>query len=273
MLDWQGKLPTRPRYFFGAADTTFFERFARALAMSADKMGNPLHMHVINPSSRAFAMANRINAMPTVSVTWAADERFSEFEGQSRSTYYSNVRTFALPHLLRMPGTERVVVIDFDSLFNRPYGLYADTKPIGLFLRDTWQVKPPTAEQIAQMKAIGRDTWVDMPTDEKRRLTMTLGSMWWVDASHVDYAQACADYVTKQGFTWMIEQAALYEVMHAMGLRDSVSDIALFIPPALDWRFSREGMLWTGKGPRKLERNPFSDRVSELNAEFGAANA
>lgn len=249
-LGWEGRLPSSSRYFFAAGDSRYFKFFASALALSAHQHGNPLHLHVINPSEDNLRVAAAINTnLDGVTVSWVADEAESRYEAEDRLAYYACIRIHVLPRLLARPGAIRVYAMDFDSLFNRPCVMGGPKQSLGLFFRDT-------------------PSFAKVPGIEKPGMKV-LASLWWVDSVRLDYAQAVADYVAARPVRWMVDQEALYALVQEMGLRSIAGDLADYRNDMLDWTFSPRGVLWTGKGLRKF-RPVFIERVRDLNQQFKA---
>lgn len=232
---WSGQTPKRATYFLAAGCSIYFEGFAPSLAMSAVKIGMPIHIHVVNPSLTAITIATCMNMIPDVTVTWSEAGGISE-DKDRRTAFYANARIRLLPHLLAAPGVERIYVVDIDSIFNRRPDLTV-SKPIGLRLRD----KPAPHKKL-------------------------LAGLFWVDAERLDYAQAVADFVDRSDLYWGVDQEALYATMVDMDLRDEVHDIG-GDDLVVDWEFRPDGILWTGKGPRKHE-GAFWERVVALRREF-----
>lgn len=243
---WFGKTPSAEWYYLAAADAKFFRLFARGLAVSAHQTGTPIHIHAINPDIIALGIADFCNSsFPTVSMTWCEDPIPATLEagvGQARMAYYSNFRVHMWPHMLRRSGTKRVAVIDIDSIFNRPCDLMQYPEPIGIYRRDTQ----------------------DMPKE-----LMCCTSMFWADASQIDYAEAVLDFMNTRGLYWQGDQEAVYWTAKGMGLLDTACDISK-LGALLDWEFVEKGTLWTGKGKRKGRDNAFTRRVQELTFQFEA---
>lgn len=234
--EWGGKLPVRDKYFFAAADHTYFLAFGPEFAMSAHEKSNPLHLHVFNPTPEAIETATFCNALsPFVTVSWFDahdDPSLRGLTGKTRSAYCSNVRHHVMPQLLGLPTTQRVYGVDADSVFNRPFDMDGPSPlPLGLFLRDTWTFDPKMTE------------------DERSRM-MCLASMWWIDKPLIDYARAVSDYLRTRDLKWMLDQEALYVSMQTMRLRAACYDIYA-TPHLLDWKFLPQGVVWTGKGVLK----------------------
>lgn len=247
LCTFNGASPKTPRFFFAAADSAYFTFFAPALAMSAHKCGNPLHLHVFNPSVEALNVADAANRLEGVTVTWHDTRECDGLTGKQWLSFCSNIRVHLLPELLALPHVERVYAIDIDSLFNRKHAM-DEPEPIGLFLRDPAGLMVP---------------------DEVRHRYHVLCSMWWVDKSEIGYATACSLYIRLHDLAWCLDQEATHAAMESMGLRDQVADISK-IDGLLDWHFRGHGVLWTGKGARKLDNPVFLEKMRALKAEFRA---
>ncbi len=247
---WKGALPTAPRYLFAAGDTKYFEAFAPSLAMAAHMQGVPLHLHVINPTDNAFGTADFIlRRLPDVSIAWHHEPDLEQrgYRPIQLASYYCNLRMVLLPHLLRL-GADRVYVTDLDIILNRHLPMQGPPNPIGLFLRDRWDM-------------LGR-------SDARKGMLNCLGALWWVDYARLDYANQCADYILSHAPRWLLDQEALYQTMMAMGLRDEVFEINR--TRIVDWKFDEASVIWTAKGPRKVRAEPFAQRTDALIAELRA---
>lgn len=220
-----GEVPLSP-VVFAACDSKYFIEHGPAFIYSAADVGLCQHLHIINPSNEALALAGILQATSSSRTTYTFEDRdFTGWSVDAERTYYACARFLVLPTILRYAG--KVLVLDIDGMIMAP--IEFPKTPCGYFPREPLP---------------GTTGW------EAEGTRVAAGAVY-LDSSVAAVATAVADYIKGSEMKWFADQVAL-----SMVFRDVADEhVTKFDGKFMDWEFTEGTSIWTGKGPRKYE-NP-----------------
>lgn len=228
---------------FSSVDPVYFNRFIPALAESAHRNGQALHVNVVNPSStveRLAAVLSSCYCRFTASYTY--DDTY-ELSPEEKRTYYASHRFLMAPHLMLETGAD-LVIVDADSLVNRNL----DTKflseyDFGLFLRDSLP---------------GTIGWENLGTK------VAAGMVYYSGPRGQHIATSVSKRIVGYGLRWFVDQVSLREEYEAMSDR---SRFFQFTREHLDWEFTESSWIWTGKGDRKYNSDEYVKKYNHYQGQ------
>lgn len=200
---------------FCSCDSNYFREFGIAMISSCDYVGQPIHIHIINPNDSDVETLHKLSGDYKLT---HSNER-TEIPFENPKCYYAHNRFLIAPEILDECGS--LLIVDIDSLFVKPV-LVEESKTFGLFLREEGNQDTKTAAGIVLL----RDS---------------------------DCADRLSDTIAKSGFShWYNDQVALHKEYVESGWANSKSFIR-FDKRDMFWDSERNTKLFTGKGPRKYK--------------------
>lgn len=130
-------------------------------------------------------------------------------------------------------GDEGVLITDIDCFFNKK--LPEIKEDIGLFLREY--------ENFEGMKVAAGIVWFGPTISGKK------------------FAKLLKEKIMKKPWKWYVDQISLYETYKEVKQNTSVFT---FNSKYMDWEFTEDSYMWTGKGPRKYKNLTYLNRKREL---------
>ena len=221
-------LPKETLVVCAGCDSTYFHRYADALANSLAKNARrvALHLHVVDPDA---AVEQRIAAMrqrlPDLPIRSTVEKMPAGIPEDQRRTYYACARFLHLPRLLatyRLP----VLVLDVDAI------VLKDLAP----LRRAFEVEEADfALVIGQTK----DPWCTLWAD---------AVLLAPSARALTYAQRVRAYINhflaRSEAAWFLDQIALYAVW-AAGFRDEPAPTMIAWPTDLQNTTTSRAYFWS----------------------------
>jgi len=228
-----GEVPTNP-VVMAACDSKYFIEHGPAFVYSSSDAGFCTHVHIINPTDKALALAGILRANSKHDVTYSFEDK--DFEGwcwDAERTYYACSRFLVLPTILNSSGS--VLVLDIDCMVMKHFEF--PTTPCGYFPRE------PLA---------GTTGW------EAEGTRVAAGAVY-MDTRAINVANWVAEYISRNDLRWFADQVALSVVF------SGVSDdrITKFDGSFMDWEFVEGTMIWTGKGARKHDNPTYVAKKKE----------
>lgn len=224
-----------------SCDSVYFNTYAPALFQSAVVANTAIHFNVVNPSSMAAETMLRFGNHPSdannkVSVSFT----YVELQEVDEKVYYCCDRFALARDLIALNKDLTVLTIDVDSLIMKP--LPDLTKiDLGLWLRPTGPAG----------------------------MNLLAGMCMFSDKSLDFIDEACTRMETAGFKTWFDDQRALWDTFK--GYTKSgifFQDFAQTHPPLLDWTFTDDSHIWTGKGPRKHVNKKYVAKFNEFTDQF-----
>lgn len=214
--------PLEKAVFFAAADSVYFCRYARQVANSLARFaGFGLHLHIVNPSSEAMALANELSRSPAVTVSTETIDP-DTFDEDQLKTYFSCARYLVLPDLMGAHSAP-IVVMDMDQL------VMSDPAPLLKFAspHDVCMLRFDSA--VSNMFSFFSATLlVVSPTEKGRQFARQL-------QSNLAYA-----VISPGQMLWHVDQAALVKTHFSL--------------PSVDYGFIPLKMLHLGGGEPAAKR-------------------
>lgn len=155
---------------------------------------------------------------------------FMQYKEVSKVLYSVNRFIIAESFIGREQG---VLVTDIDCFFNKK--LPPIKEDIGLFLREK--------ESFGGMKVAAGVVWFG-PTEKG-----------------VNFCNTVKDKIMSKPWEWYVDQYALYETY--LEHKNNLS-IFKFNMLHMDWEFTKNSYMWTGKGPRKYKNSTYLNRKRAL---------
>jgi len=231
-----GELPTKP-VVFAACDEKYFLEHAPAFAYSADNIGKNVHIHVINPSDKVFALASVIQGTTKVETTFSYHDHNDarNMDPEQQRTLYACVRFIVLPHIVR--SADKVLTCDIDQLFMQEFDF--PKTPIGFFPRTD--------------KVNAANEW------EANGMKVAAGAVY-ANADAVAVVDAIHTSLQEAPLRWFVDQIVLSKVFEQVG----DAWITHFDSQFMDWEFKEGTTIWTGKGPRKHDNPKYVAKKKEI---------
>lgn len=150
---------------------------------------------------------------------------------KNNATFYASNRFFIAREVLE-EYEEGILVTDIDCFFNKK--LKTPEQDIGLFFRN----------------------------DSRIHAKLAVGIVWYgYTEKSLDFASLTADFIRKEPERWFADQIGVYKAYEAMQKDLSVFK---FTNVHMDWEFTKDSYMWTGKGPRKYKNSTYLNRKREL---------
>ena len=229
-----GELPTDP-CIFAACDDKYFAEHAPAFVNSADKANvKAIHLHVINPKMKTFALASILNATTKSRVTYTFHDAEVPDASEKRRTLYACIRFLVLPQLVRT--AKKVLTLDIDCMVMQPFDFPAT--PVGYFPREP----------------IGSNEW------ETEGTKVAAGAVY-ITENALQVCDAIHEQIKTVPLRWFADQLVLNAVMSQV----PEEAVTKFDGQFMDWEFNEGTTIWTGKGPRKYDNPTYVGKKEEMS--------
>ena len=203
-----------------SCDGNYFREHASPFIQSCSEQGEHVHLHVINPDKDTFEMMNVLKCFEKLSMSY-------EENSPRDRVYYACNRFIVASVLLNQTGVFNLMISDVDALLMRPWKY--PNEPIGLFLREPLEGTIGWEKEGTKIAA----GLVYLQNTEENRL----------------YMGRVADYIMyEKQPQWFLDQIALNACKKYI-----TSPIHVFDNRTMDWEFSPDSTMWTGKGDRKYK--------------------
>ena len=240
-VNMYGELPTSP-CIFAACDSHYFIEHAPAFVYSADKIGKPIHIHVINPTPKALALSGILNATTETNITYTFHDSDVPEDEDARRTLYACTRFLVLPHIVR--SAQRVLTLDIDCMIMQPFN-FPDT-PAGYFPRES----------------MGQG-------EQEREGTKVAAGAVYLTSEILGTVDAIRNAIQNIPMKWYADQIVLHRVFQQV----PEFLITKFDQSFMDWDFRQGSTIWTGKGPRKYEDPTYvsmKQKMGDINTRLEA---
>jgi len=220
-----GEVPSSP-VIFAASDAKYFEKFAPAYVASI-RLNTlyDIHLHIINPTKKTFALCSYLNAKANNRITYTFSESdLSVLNDQQIRALYACARFMVAPMIVN--HAKQVLITDIDCLIMKDFDF--PTKPVGYF--------PRTDNTGAA------NDW------ETEGMRIAAGCVY-LDASAMNVATGISETIAGLPLQWFNDQVALNHIIKQ--LPDDTCH--KYDSSFMDWEFIEGTVIWTGKGPRKYE--------------------
>jgi len=237
-----GEVPLSP-VVFAACDSKYFLEHGQAFVYSATDNHFCCHIHIINPSEEALALAGIIRATSKTRTTYTFEDKdFKDWPADAVRTYYACSRFLVLPTILRYAG--KVMVLDIDCMVMKPFAF--PSTPCGYFPRDPLP---------------GTTGW------EAEGTRVAAGAVY-LDSAAMDVAVRVAEYIKTSEMKWFADQVALSVIFRKV----PDNHITKFDGQFMDWEFIEGTAIWTGKGPRKYNNPKYVSEKESYKLRIGNVN-
>jgi len=238
-----GEVPLSP-VVFAACDSKYFLEHGQAFVYSASDNHFCCHIHIINPSEEALALAGIISATCKTRTTYTfEDVDTSQWSPDQERTFYSCSRFLVLPHILEY-ATE-VMVLDIDCMIMEPFKF--PTTACGYFPREPLP---------------GTVGW------EAEGTRVAAGAVYMKNTAH-SVAVAVAKTIANGELKWFADQVALSQVFKSV----TPEHITEFDGQFMDWEFIEGTSIWTGKGPRKFNNPKYVTKKQSYKLRIEGVNS
>ena len=220
---------------FACCDGIYFEKFGSAFINSACLNKNITQVHVINPTKSFDDISKKLISYHGGSfLTITQETKNMPIDKEITRTLYACERFHKIIDIV--DDHTSVLVLDIDCVIRKK--LPPLECAVGLYFRDT----------------SGND-W------ESRGMKIAAGAVYYGAGSQY-FAQRVSKKIEGYPPQWFVDQVALNEVAEEFKYGLKIQDLSK-IPGYLDWDFKEDGIIWTGKGPRKYESKIYLDEVEK----------
>lgn len=222
--DLYGELPLGDT-LLAACDSHYLHQHVPALVASADRAGNNLHVHVVNPTAADWAWVTRLKlGVDSIRFTVTGHDCMVSEDSEIRRAQYACSRFMVAPVIMEATRS-RMLIIDADCIIMRHID-FPDAD-LGLFLRPH---EEPALQVAAGVVYVTPDAYGFLKTVQ---LTLESNAM-----------------------RWFIDQLVLHAVYQQTSVRERCRFIELD-QSLMDWEFVEGACIWTGKGKRKYENQVY----------------
>lgn len=220
---------------FASCDTKYFNQFAQSLLGSTHFIAEvPLHIHVMNPTDSVLNTCE----------TWSEKFNFtySLQDTIEDRTYYSINRFLVTPEIFKScSGVSGILVVDVDCIFNKKFDF--PEEDIGLFLREPLP---------------GTFGW------EKEGTHVAAGVVWCKSKSKRFLKNVSENIINHGNLTWFLDQVMLWRTFNDTS-KKTFDTFRKFDSAFMDWEFSEDSIMWTGKGDRKYNNTKYIERQNKYS--------
>ena len=229
------KKPNTIRFFYCACDSSYFQTYTRGLMGSAHQHKNYLHVHVINPTNEDLHQMKDLRENEYLSFSYEYTVK------ASRADFASN-RFHSLPEFIDELGGKfgEVMVIDADGFFmsnamHNPWFPSMNAE-VGLFFREPL---PGT-------------------TGMEYEATHVAAGAVYVNGRGLNFVRRVSQRLEEANSSqWFIDQLVLWNTYKEFKTEYNFVNIPFEF---IDWEFSDNSYIWTGKGPRKDENKEYLEK-------------
>lgn len=235
---------------FACADSKYFLEYAPALCYSAYETDNNLLVCCAFPDEECLKLIDKINKAKLGDVRAMGAEGEPDpkplSEDQLR-VYWASLRYLLMLNLIVDSAEQDEYVqfhsIDIDSLFMQKVEIPDEVK-LGLYLRENENLGGNEQERKG-MKVLGHTIF---------------------STEVVQYLKRVCAYIQEKNFGyWFLDQEALWECL-TQEEKDILWDMKG--KNLIDWDFTPEGKIWSGKGPRKFSNETYVKLFNFKTKEF-----
>lgn len=219
-----------------AADSEYFCQYAPALIESCIQNGTKLWMVVANPSDKCKNLLNYVQLAEFRKLDINVATTMVPYTPEP--AWYATLRFDFARELLQWRCVDRCLIIDVDSYLRRPIPQFAEFN-LGLWLREN--EKEPGMQLLAGCSLFSQSTLPMLET-------------MMAEVGRLGYYQH------------FVDQLALYKA-YQQWRGDKFINFAKW-GPLIDWDFTEQGYIWTGKGPRKHENLLYITEQNKLTSDF-----
>ena len=224
---------------YGACDSLYWNDHVPPLLASCNKVGNDLHIHVVNPVEHVFEDYSNLKRQVGVNFTMSYES--TDLNLVDTRTYYACSRFMVADKILSKVNS--MLVTDVDALVMKK--LEFPEAKLGLFLRDSLP---------------GTVGW------EQQGTKVAAGIVYLTQDSY-NFISGVNKKIKSYGLRWFVDQVALYEQYIEEGW-DKRSDFIDFGADVMDWQFLPDSYIWTGKGERKYNNTTYVNKKIEFHKCF-----
>lgn len=148
-----------------------------------------------------------------------------EYTINPTKTYYACSRFHSFPVV------EELLICDIDCFFNKPFD--PPKEDVGLFLRE----------------------------NENEMMKVATGIVWYRDTDKgIEFSNEASINISKEPQEWFADQRGMYKTY--LQFKDKI-DFFRFDNKYMDWEFTKDSYMWTGKGPRKYRNKLYLEKKRE----------
>lgn len=209
-----------------STDSIYFLEHGQAFVNSCRKQENYPHIHIINPTTQAHSLAEKLKV----------DYTFENTINVSK-TYYACNRFLVAPQLLSKQV--KLLILDIDCYMNKHFEFFDNHINLGLYIR----------------KPLAPNGWTNRGTK------VAAGIVYLTEKARA-YIELVNILLQDLGIEkWFVDQVALYEAWEI--LYKDRHDYIVFDNTHLDWEFTKDSIVWTGKGSRKRNNKTYLIKKKE----------
>ena len=215
---------------FASCDDRFFEKFAIPFCSSCSQNGFDVHINIINPTMSSHMISRYIKNACKTRITFSSERiNIDGLNTLQKKSLYACSRFLLLPEMIR--SAKKVVVLDIDSLVVNRFEF--PTKSVGFF--------PRFEEKMMSKKVAAGVTYF---TEKSLPLAKVV-------------SKNIKRQISQKGYYWGMDQRAMYHAFKEVDLSES----HIFDNTFMDWEFSDDTFVWTGKGPRKWNNEKYLKKI------------
>ena len=222
---------------FAACDSLYWNDHVPPLVASADAVGNDIHIHVVNPTQHVSDDYVKLKKQ-VKNINFTMSFESTDLSLVDTRTYYSVARFLIADQVLQKVNS--MIITDVDALVMKK--LEFPDKKLGLYLRDSLP---------------GTIGWELMGTK------VAAGIVYLTQDSY-SFIKGVNDRIKKYGLRWFVDQVCLWEQYLSDGW-DKREDFINFGADVMDWQFTPDSYLWTGKGERKYKDPTYVNKKIEFH--------
>lgn len=217
-------------------DSIYLQRYSLGLVVSGAIHSNNIHLHVTNPSEidnqyllylkKVFESLNTKNLFTTSFDTLD----ISNLNSDEKKCFYTYCRLLVAKSISRCD----ILILDIDSLIMKP--IIKPNSDIGIFLRKDGK------EKVSQKPwgTLGRKV---------------LAGIIYCSQNNLDFFDYMQNTIEAGPKIWGLDQVALYHAYKQFA--DMNKAITYFDSNMLDWHFTNQSSIWTGKNRLKDQNTTY----------------
>lgn len=225
---------------FTSCDSKYFMDHGLTLIKSCFDHGHSIRVNIVNPTDRVDGKVKKLHDDHRDKFNYSYD--YSQ-KNPDRS-YFASSRFLILSNLLTAcEFKEDYLVVDTDSFFMRPFPEIPKDKEFGIMLREP-----------------------DNPANEwERRGMLCAAGLVYVRHDATLLARRVAEKIRSYGLRWFVDQVALHEAYKEIYEQPGQEDkVFYFDLEHLDWEFSDDSIIWSGKGNRKSTNKKYLEMKDKI---------
>jgi len=227
------------KYIFSSCDEKYFIDHGYHFINSANKQGVEPWVDIISPNPTAFIESELYKFSGdthTQSILLSSNISFTE-SNQTNRTFYACNRFFKFSDILQK--SDGLLITDIDCFLRKPIDWedFSDAD-YSLYLR------APLPGTIG---------WLNTGTH------VGAGAIYLTQKA-IGFIELVKKKIERYGLFWFVDQVALWEAHKYFRSNDLGLRFKEMPQKYIDWEFTEEGVIWTGKGPRKTQKNYLKER-------------